>query len=78
VVDLTLTQDRNGRTATAYGYLEPAVCDGTAQPFTTTLTGVSHRPFRPGPATWSASGYVKGDGGLQHTAVPPTPITLRR
>ena len=77
VIDLTVTQGR-GRAATAYGYLEPAVCDGTAQPFTTTLTGVSGRTFHPGPATWSASGYVEGDGGLQHTSVPPTAIRLRR
>jgi hypothetical protein len=61
---------------TAFGYLEPAVCDGSRQPFRVTLTGTGGMRFRPGSATWSASGYVEGDTGLQHVQVPPTPIVL--
>lgn len=75
VLDLTVTQARRG--ATAYGYLEPTTCDGTPQPFTAQLTGTSPQRFRSGPASWSASGYVEGDGGvLQHTSVPPTAFVL--
>ena len=77
VLDLTVTQARRGVTATAYGYLEPTTCDGTPQAFTAQLTGTSPQRFRSGPASWSASGYVEGDGGvLQHTSVPPTAFVL--
>jgi hypothetical protein len=78
VVDMTVQQVRAGATATAYGYLEPTVCDGTPQAFTISLTGTSDRRFRAGTAVWSVSGYVEGDTGLQHTYVPPTAITVTR
>ncbi|MEU5883585.1 hypothetical protein [Spirillospora sp. NPDC047279] len=77
VLDLEVLQTRNGQTARAIGYLEPSVCDGTARTFSVTLTGYGARFVR-GAATWSASGYVEGDGGLQHVHVPPTPITITR
>ena len=78
VIDLTVEQVRGRRTMTAFGYLEPTVCDGANQPFATTLTVTSTVPFRAGPATWSASGYVEGDTGLQNVSVAPTSITLTR
>ena len=76
VIDLSVQQDRAGGPVTAFGYLEPAVCDGRRQSFRVTLTGTGGMGFRPGAATWSASGYVEGDTGLQHVQVPPTPIVL--
>jgi hypothetical protein len=78
VIDLTVQQVQGRRTVTAYGYLEPTVCDGTDQPFAATATVVGTRRLRAGPATWSGSGYVEGDTGLQNVHVPPTPITLAR
>ena len=78
VIDFTVVQVRGRRTVTAYGYLEPTVCIGTDQPFAATLTVTGTTPFRKGAATWSASGYVEGDTGLQHVTVPPTAITLTR
>ena len=78
VIDLTVVQAKGRRTVTAYGYLEPTVCDGTDQPFAATLTVTGTTLFQKGAATWSASGYVEGDTGLQHVTVPPTPITLTR
>jgi hypothetical protein len=78
VIDFTVVQVKARRTVTAYGYLEPTVCDGTDQPFAATLTVTGTTPFRKGAATRSASGYVEGDTGLQHVTVPPTPITLTR
>jgi hypothetical protein len=39
---------------------------------------VGDERFRAGAATWSASGYVEGDGGLQHTSVPPTALSITR
>ena len=78
VIDLTVAQVQRHRTVTAYGYLEPAVCDGTDQAFTTTVTVVGTRPFQVGGAQWSASGYVEGDTGLQSVHVPPTPLRLTR
>lgn len=77
VVDLSVEQARPHGRAVAIGFLEPAVCDGTPQPFEATLTRTAGPRFRPGPATWSASGYVEGDGGLQSVFVPATPIRLR-
>jgi hypothetical protein len=77
VVDLTVRQTAKRDTLTAFGFLEPAVCDGSAQPFEVTLTGTGGR-FRRGAATWSASGYVEGDTGTQTVVVPPTPIVLVR
>jgi hypothetical protein len=76
VIDLSVQQDRAGSSVMAYGFLEPAVCDGTPQPFQVTLTGTGGNRFRQGEATWIASGYVEGDTGLQHVQVPPTPIEL--
>ena len=78
VIDLTVQQVKPRRTVTAYGYLEPTVCDGTDQPFATTLTVTGTTPLRVGRATWSGSGYVEGDTGLQHVTVAPTSITLTR
>jgi hypothetical protein len=78
VIDLSVQQLRMGDTVAAYGYLEPAVCDGTSQPFHVTLTGAGGKRFQRGAATWSASGYVEGDTGVQNVHIPPTPITLMR
>ena len=72
VVDLSVTQSA----VVGYGYLEPTVCDGSARWFAVEVTSVGER-FRRGPAQWSASGYVEGDGGMQHGYVPPTPIRIR-
>ena len=76
VIDLSVEQDRAGGSVQAFGYLEPAICDGSPQPFRATLTGTGGERFRQGAAIWSASGYVEGDTGLQHVQVPPTPIVL--
>jgi hypothetical protein len=78
VIDLTVQQTRMGDTVSAIGYLEPSVCDGTAQPFEVTLTGTGGRRFQRGAATWIASGYVEGDTGTQIVQVPPTPIVLTK
>lgn len=78
VIDFTVAQGSGSRTVTAFGYLEPSVCDGSAQRYKVTVTGTSGRRFRAGPATWAASGYVEGDTGLQHVHVDPTPIMLWR
>lgn len=77
VIDLSVQQVRGVTTVTAYGYLEPSVCDGSAQPYRITLTGTSGQRFRVGSATWAASGYVEGDTGLQHVHVEATSISLR-
>jgi len=77
-IDLTVQQQQGRRTVTGYGYLEPTVCDGTDQPFTATVTAVGTSRFRVGAGTWSASGYVEGDGGLQHTSLPPTALAITR
>jgi hypothetical protein len=78
VIDLSVQQTRMGGMLAAIGYLEPSICDGTSQPFEVTLTGTGSKRFRQGAATWSASGYVEGDTGLQHVQIPPTPISLMR
>jgi hypothetical protein len=78
VVDLDVQQTRMGGMVAAIGYLEPSICDGTSQPFEVTLTGTDDKRFRQGAATWSASGYVEGDTGLQHVQVLATPISLMR
>jgi hypothetical protein len=78
VIDLSVQQTRMGDTVTAYGFLEPSVCDGTSQPFEVTLTGTGGKRFQRGAATWSGSGYVEGDTGLQSVQVPPTPIVLTK
>jgi hypothetical protein len=78
VIDLSIEQVRGGQTVTAYGFLEPSVCDGSPQPFEVLLTGTGGKRFRAGVATWAGSGYVEGDTGLQHIQVAPTPITLTR
>ena len=77
-IDLSVEQARMGDTVKAIGYLEPAVCDGSAQRFEVTLTGTGGRRFQRGAATWSASGYVEGDTGTQTVHVPPTPIALTK
>jgi hypothetical protein len=78
VIDLTVQQTRMGDTVTAIGYLEPAVCHGSAQPFAVTLTGTGGKRFQRGAATWTASGYVEGDTGMQNVNVLPTPIVLTK
>ena len=78
VIDLSIQQRHAGRTVAAIGYLEPAVCDGTSEPFEVTLTSTDGGRLRKGAATWSASGYVEGDTGTQTVHVPPTPIALTR
>ena len=78
VIDLTVQQTRMGDTVSAIGYLEPAVCDGSAQAFAVTLTGTGGGRFQRGAATWIASGYVEGDTGLQTVQVPPTGIVLTK
>jgi hypothetical protein len=77
VIDLGVQQTRGSTTVAAIGYLEPSICDGTSQPFNVTLTSTGGQRFRRGAATWSASGSVEGDTGLQHVQVPPTPILPR-
>jgi hypothetical protein len=78
VIDLTVQQVRRAGTVTAFGYLEPSVCDGRAQSYAVTLTGTGGLRFTTGPATWSGSGYVEGDTGLQHVHVDATPIIITR
>jgi hypothetical protein len=77
VIDLTVTQSAGGVTVNGYGYLEPTVCDGAAQRYAVEVTTFGAQGFRRGAAQWSASGYVEGDGGLQHGSVPPTAIRIR-
>jgi hypothetical protein len=77
VIDLTVTQPAGGVVVNGYGYLEPTACDGAAHRFTVEVTTFGAQPFRRGLAQWSASGYVEGDGGLQHGSVPPTTIRIR-
>jgi hypothetical protein len=77
VIDLSVQQPHSGGPVTAIGYLEPAVCDGAAQPFEVMLTGTGGR-FQRGAATWIASGYVEDDTGTQTVEVPPTPIVLTK
>ena len=78
VIDLSIEQVRRADTVAAIGFLEPSVCDGTAQPFEVTLTGIGRQRLRTGPGTWAASGYVEGDTGVQHVQVAPTAITLTK
>jgi hypothetical protein len=78
VIDLSVEQVRRGRVVTAFGFLEPSVCNGTSQAFEVTLTGTGGQRFRAGAATWAGSGYVEGDTGVQHVQVVPTPIRLTR
>jgi hypothetical protein len=77
VIDLTLTQPVGGVPVNGYGYLEPTVCDSAAHQYAIEVTTFGEQGFRRGPAQWSASGYVEGDGGLQHGSVPPTAIRIR-
>jgi hypothetical protein len=77
VIDLTVSQSVAGLSINGYGYLEPTVCDGVAHRYAVEVTAVGEQGFRRGAAQWSASGYVEGDGGLQHGFVPPTPIRIR-
>jgi hypothetical protein len=78
VIDLTVEQNRAGDLVRAFGFLEPTVCDGTSQQFQAPLTGTDGQRFKQGAATWSASGYVEGDTGMQNVFVPPTGIALTR
>src|SRR4029450_3774491 len=51
-IDLSIQQRHAGRTVAAIGYLEPAVCDGTSEPFEVTLTSTDGGRLRKGAATW--------------------------
>jgi len=77
VIDMTVTQSAGGVVVNGYGYLEPTACDGAAHRYAVAVTTSGGQRFRRGPAQWSASGYVEGDGGLQHGFVPPTAIRIR-
>jgi hypothetical protein len=77
VIDLGVDQRVNGATRRGIGYLTPTVCDGTPQWFAAGVSTVDGSAFRRASATWSASGYVEGPGGLQHGSVPPTTIQVR-
>jgi hypothetical protein len=66
VIDLTVSQSAGGVSINGYGYLEPTVCDGVAHRYAVEVTAVGEQGLRRGAAQWSASGYVEGDGGLQH------------
>jgi hypothetical protein len=77
VIDLTVTQSGAGVVVNGYAYLEPAVCDGAAHRYAVEVTTFGEQRLRRGPAHWSASGYVEGDGGMQHSSVPPTAIRIR-
>lgn len=76
VIDLEIRQFVRGVEVRAIGYLEPTRCDGAPHRYAAPLTTVAGT-LRRAAATWSASGYVEGDGGLQNAFVPPTPITIR-
>jgi hypothetical protein len=77
VIDLGVDQRVNGATRRGIGYLTPTVCDGTPQWFAAGVSTIDGSAFRRASATWSASGYVEGPGGLQHGSVPPTAIQIR-
>jgi hypothetical protein len=77
VIDLGVDQSVNGATRRGIGYLTPTVCDGTPQWYAAGVSTVDGTAFRRARATWSASGYVEGSGGLQHGSVPPTTIQIR-
>ncbi|MEJ3741674.1 hypothetical protein WEI85_00025 [Actinomycetes bacterium KLBMP 9797] len=77
VIDLGVDQRVNGATRRGIGYLTPTVCDGAPQWFAAGVSTVDGNAFRRANATWSASGYVEGAGGLQHGSVPPTTIQIR-
>lgn len=77
VIDLTVSQSVHGVIVNGYGYLEPTVCDGTAQPYAVDVTTFGQQGFRRGWAQWSASGYVEGDGGMQHGGASPTAIRIQ-
>jgi hypothetical protein len=77
VIDLTVSQAGTAGAINGYGYLDPTACDGAAHPYTVELTTYGEQAFRRGPAQWSASGYVEGDGTMQHGGVAPTPIRIR-
>jgi hypothetical protein len=78
VIDLSIEQVRRGHMVSAFGFLEPSVCDGSSQLFEVVLSGTGGQRFRAGAATWAGSGYVEGDTGLQHVQVGPTLIMLTR
>ncbi len=77
VIDLGVDQRVTGATRRGIGYLTPTVCDGTPQWFAAGVSTVDGTAYRRASATWSASGYVEGAGGLQHGSVPPTAIQIR-
>jgi hypothetical protein len=77
VIDFTVSQTAAAGTVNGYGYLDPTVCDGAAHPYAIEVTTFGEQAFRRGPAQWSASGYVEGDGTMQNGGAPPTPIRIR-
>ena len=78
VIDLSIEQVRRGHMVSAFGFLEPSICNGSSQLFEVVLNGTGGQRFRAGAATWAGSGYVEGDTGLQHVQVGPTLIMLTR
>ena len=78
VIDLSIEQVRRGHMVSAFGFLEPSICNGSSQLFEVVLSGTGGQRFRAGAATWAGSGYVEGDTGLQHVQVGPTLIMLTR
>lgn len=77
VLDLSVDQVVDGVTVRGIGYLTPTVCDGQPQWYAAELTTYGGATFRRAAATWSASGYVEGGGGMQNTYVPPTAVRIR-
>jgi hypothetical protein len=75
VVDLTVRQG----TTTGYGYLYPAVCDGSAQTWSAPVDSVG-APFVGGRAQVSGSGYAcdRGPaGGCAFGSFGPTTVRIR-
>ena len=73
VVDLTLVQ----AATTGYGYLYPAVCDGTAQTWSAPVDSVGG-PFVRGRAQVTGSGYVCDPGGTcAFGSFGPTGVRIR-
>lgn len=77
VIDLSVDQRVDGVDVRGIGYLTPTVCDGQPQWYAADLSTFGGLTFRRANATWSASGYVEGAGGMQNVHVPPTGIRIR-
>lgn len=77
VIDMGVNQVVNGVEVRGIGYLTPTVCDGQPQWYAVELTTFGGLTFRRANATWGASGYVEGGGGMQNVHVPPAAIRIR-